>query len=303
MSPELAKSPIDVATHRTPPFESPPAEAARAQVTQSAAGTIITRLLLRYGVSARIRRTGVQSPVAPAQIQALVELAMRGDGAAASVFTDGLCDEGVPLDVVFHDVLLGAARQLEGLWRDDRCSSTDLTIGVCNLRLLVSRLMVRAVEPVMPSRRVGHAAVVSLSGDRASVDPIVHQVYLWEAGWDVEGFEGLEEGALIDRFRRQAVDLALVSIASAAQVPRLTRLMRALPRRSRNPALRLVILAGAYGGPMAPLLALAADGIVRDPLETLWEAEWCRPMPHRAAGTGDDHAGPVPGIGAPAGYA
>ncbi len=248
---------------------------------RTAAEAVVTRLLLRYGLTAHVRSDLCRSRMAKDRIDSLVALVIRPDPAAAAAAVDALCDGGTSLDVVLHDLLIGAARRLEEMWRGDLCTSIDLTIGLCNLRLLVSRLMPRVGEPIEVRRRVGHATILSVPGDRASLDPLVHQVYLSEAGWQVEGIEGLEESAIVGWFARTSSDLALISVVQAGQVDRLPRLIETILSASRNPGLRLLILAGAYQGAIQPLLALDADGIVRDPLETLWEAQWCRPAVHR----------------------
>ncbi len=72
-----------------------------------------------------------------ADIEDFTQLVMAHDRRAASAFVEALRDRGLPVSDVLLDLLAPAARLLGDLWLRDRCSFTDVSLGLVRLQHLM----------------------------------------------------------------------------------------------------------------------------------------------------------------------
>jgi MerR family transcriptional regulator, light-induced transcriptional regulator len=87
-------------------------------------------------------------PHAPSQheIQELVKLVLGPDVQTATNYILHMKRRGLPLDVLFVELLEPAARHLGKIWEDDRCDFLDVTLGVARLQKIAGRFQRHAQD-------------------------------------------------------------------------------------------------------------------------------------------------------------
>lgn len=74
----------------------------------------------------------------PSEIEGLAHLVLGPDVQAAANYVLRLRQRGLPLDVLYVELLEPAARLLGKMWDDDRCDFVDVTLGVARLQELLA---------------------------------------------------------------------------------------------------------------------------------------------------------------------
>jgi methanogenic corrinoid protein MtbC1 len=170
-------------------------------------------------------------------------LISEDDGPAAAV-VDAWLAAGAGAGEICLRLLTPAARELGRLWDDDRCSFSDVTVGMGRLQRLMRRLAADADEhPHLPpdAHRV---LLLPVPGEHHTFGLAVVAEFFRRAGWDVLcPAEGLAEPATL--LRSEWFDLVGFSMATPARLDWLRRNAPLLRQASRNPDLALMV-----GGPL-----------------------------------------------------
>jgi hypothetical protein len=219
------------------------------------------------------------SAVDAALVDRLTPLLIGSDSAAARDFIARLNADGVSLDSILLALMRRAERVLEGWFDEDRCSSLDVTLGVCQLRMLALELTRGEHRGRLASAPVQHrACVLSVAGDTLRFAPVLHECYLQMAGWDIQKVEGVEPDS-VEAAGREVRDTA----------PELA-LFVLNERRHRDETAALIRRIRAVAGGVPPLCigagrgfaadaeqpeAVGLDAIVVDPEQTLIAAGGC----------------------------
>ncbi|NNL99810.1 MAG: hypothetical protein HKO62_03595, partial [Gammaproteobacteria bacterium] len=102
-------------------------------------GEVIPRLMLAHQSlqdSASIAALSV-APPSSEDVAELVDMVLVDNDALARGFVNKVLDRGVPIESVYLNLLSPAARHLGELWEADRCSFSDVTIGIWHLHRLM----------------------------------------------------------------------------------------------------------------------------------------------------------------------
>ena len=104
-------------------------------------GEIVPRLMMAFESGSELldQRAPPGEP-AIADIEEFVRLLLTHDANVAARYVSELRAKGAPLPAIYLDLLAPAARRLGDMWEDDRCSFTDVTLGVCRMhQVLIAR--------------------------------------------------------------------------------------------------------------------------------------------------------------------
>ncbi|MBV9076889.1 MAG: cobalamin B12-binding domain-containing protein [Methylobacteriaceae bacterium] len=193
-----------------------------------------------------------QLEVAPARSEApkpdsadIAEIASHAigpdpDAATAKVFA--LLGRGCAIETVLLEALGGAARLLGDMWREDLCSFTDVTIGMCRLQAVLREFGV-LLDPPLNMPVAGRMLLAVVPGEQHSFGLSVLDSIFRKAGWAVSTAESAAE--LRQLVRTETFDLVGLSLSCDVLFERTAPLIRALRRESRNPSL-LVMVGGRY---------------------------------------------------------
>jgi len=113
-------------------------------------------------------------------------LSITSDITAATRFVDERCRVGIPLDVLYLDLLSPAARALGTMWEQDMCSFADVTVGLGVVQGVLRAMSDRFVDGTTGGADPRQSILlIGAPGEQHSVG--VHMVaeFFLRAGWAV----------------------------------------------------------------------------------------------------------------------
>ncbi len=228
-------------------------------------GEIIPRLLLSDKVNSLPERRLPSGDVLTSDdIQEFGGLILALDQTRAYTFVEQKRAEGQSLESIFLDLLAPTASYLGELWKADRCSFTEVTVGLSRLRQLLRDLSPDFESEASNARHGRRALLLATPGEQHTFGLFVVEAFFRREGWDVSGgqIDSAEEIAhLVDR---QWFAIAGFSLSSERFIDRLASLIRVVRRQSCNRDIGVLV-----GGPLfveQPELAerVGADAFAAD---------------------------------------
>jgi methanogenic corrinoid protein MtbC1 len=203
----------------------------------------------------------------------LARIVLDQEAPVAGRFIDAFRAEGVPLDVIYLDLLAPTARQLGSMWEADLCDFTQVTVGLWRLQQVMydlSPAFQGDAEYGVKSRR---AMLVPAPGSQHTLGLFMVAEFFRRAGWDVWGEPSAGVPELLEAVRTERFDVIGISVGAEFQIEGLSSVILGLKRASRNPGVRVML-----GGPVAaqhPDLhtRLGADATALDAQQALSVAE------------------------------
>ena len=228
-------------------------------------GEIIPRLLLsdQANILSGRRLPGADA-LTPDDVQEFGGLILALDHTRAYTFVEHKRARGQSLESIIMDLMAPTASYLGELWKADRCSFTEVTVGLSRLRQMLRDLSPE-FESDAPERRHGRRALLlATPGEQHTFGLFVVEAFFRREGWDVSGgqIDSAEEIAhLVDR---QWFAIAGFSLSSELFIDRLASLIRVVRRHSCNRDIGVLV-----GGPLfieQPELAerVGADAFAAD---------------------------------------
>jgi methanogenic corrinoid protein MtbC1 len=184
------------------------------------------------------------------------------EGSAAEQVRE-LVANGVPVEAVMLDLLTPAARHLGEEWEHDTCDFVEVTVALGRMQRVMRSLGVVASDEGSGAP-VGRALLTTMRAEQHSLGLLMVAEFFLRTGWDVTLGHPVEPIDLEDAVARGAFDIVGISVSVDARLTDARQLIERLRRRSRNPALAVMV-----GGPLFladPSLAarLGADGWAPD---------------------------------------
>jgi methanogenic corrinoid protein MtbC1 len=237
----------------------PDARARRAPLlAEVIAARIVPRLILAHRPDAASdRRPPAARPdarcISPHDVLLLGELVLHGELEPALAHVEALVERGVPLEVIYIDLLSPAARQLGELWCEDRLSFAEVTIGQVALQRLqraFSGMFLRDCPAPNPRRRV---LLSPLPGEQHAFGHFMVCDFFRRAGWQVTGEPFATRAALLAAVSESWFEVIGISLSSTGRMRELGTLIRAVRGVSRNGGLAVMV----GGAPFCDRPALA----------------------------------------------
>ncbi len=191
-----------------------------------------------------------------AQVNHLISLALGGSQAGSRAYVQAMQDGGTPAETLLLDLLSPAARRLGEMWEDDTCTFTDVTIGLQRLGD-VMRLLGQASGNVIARPAAASVLLVQMPGEQHGFGLAMVAQFFRRAGWSTRQEPVISSAGLADLVAAHVFDLVGISVACGDRLEALAADIRAIRRRSRNPALGVMV-----GGPLfvaQPQLAAMVD--------------------------------------------
>lgn len=194
--------------------------------------------------SAGLHATAAGGSGAAVDAAAFARLLFGEDEALSRAVIDARRALGATAEDLCQDLLVPAARELGRLWDEDRCSFSDVTVGMGRLQ----RLM-RVIGPELGE--AGHlppdcrrVLLVPAPGEAHTFGLSIVAEFFRREGWDVvcQTDGNTEPAALL---RAEWFDVVGVSMATPVRLDWLRRSLPGLRQASRNPALTVMV-----GGPL-----------------------------------------------------
>ena len=179
---------------------------------------------------------GAQGPLP--ETEALIDsLLVGGDGQAQA---DAARSRGVSFDTVMLSLLAPAARSLNDLWLQDRCSFATVTLAMWRLRTLMRRLGDEAkVAPIAdPTRSI---LVSTLPGEQHDFGAAMVSEFFARDGWIAQHARPATMAALVAEVRDSAPALLGLSIGRTDALPHLRATIAAIRRAMRRQAPAIMV--------------------------------------------------------------
>lgn len=181
----------------------------------------------------------------PAEVEEFVQLLLHRDDASISTFIATLRGRGMSIEVVFLELLATAASHLGGLWEEDYCDFTDVTIALGRLQNLLQALSPQlGAEAALPAnaRRV---LLVPSPGEQHTFGLSMVAEFFVHAGWEVASGKGAYRDEAVDMVSREWFDVIGFSVGSEVRLDWLTACIASVRQLSRNPTIGVLV-----GGPV-----------------------------------------------------
>lgn len=202
---------------------------------------IVPRLYLAHQAHAAPRRSESQgeAPRPFADVAALARLALRGDAGPLRDMVRRALDAGMSLEELYLRFLAPTARLLGTWWEEDRCSFTDVTLGLGQLQRLVH-------EFGGPPERAGahpprNAILSPVPGEQHTFGLTLLGEFFRNAGWTTVFDPAPSVDSILETVGSQACNVAAFSLSRAELLDDLRDLIRAARRVSCRPNLAVLV--------------------------------------------------------------
>jgi methanogenic corrinoid protein MtbC1 len=230
-------------------------------------GEIIPRLLLAH-------RTGEASPLeSPTTASTLgvddhdrfLDLVLNDTAAATLHFVAELLGRGVPHGTVFLDLLATAARRLGELWEEDRCSFSDVTIGLCRLHeVLREHSVIHEAQRQHASGETPRILLATACGDQHVFGVVMVAEFFRRDGWRVSSEPGVQCNQLAAILARTDFDLLGLSAHCSILAEDIANEIESLRKASRNAHLRVLVGGRLFLEEPDLVCRVGADGCAHD---------------------------------------
>jgi len=233
---------------------------------------VVPRLVLaRRGAAAPVARQAAGTADAET-LSHFVALVLDPLEQPALGFVERLHDDGMLLETVYLDVLAPTARRLGEYWCEDRCSFTEVTLGLWRLQQLLRHLGPAFREEAAQPHRGLAALLLPVPGEQHSFGLLMIAEFFRRAGWSVSSGPFASPAAMANALRRDWFSVVGFSVSAETHLDALVSGIRTVRRASRNPAVAVML-----GGPLILdrpdlVIRLGADATAADGREAIARA-------------------------------
>ena len=212
---------------------------------------IIPRLM---HIHHEVLRPCASEPHAPSQheIQELAKLVLGPDVQTATNHILQLKRRGLPLDILFVELLEPAARHLGKMWEDDRCDFFDVTRGVARLQKILAVFDDTYGIPAFGDMR--RAITATTFGEQHRFGLAMVEKFMRAAGWDVHSEAGSTPASVAAAVHSEWFAIAGITLSCELRLDVLADMIKTIREQSCNKSIGIMV-----GGPVfikSPELAM-----------------------------------------------
>jgi len=254
---------------------SPRAESPAGWLLQTIQAEIIPRLMLahREPVLQSLATQSRQPVPGPAEVAALAQLVMGSDPHEAWAYVERLRTDGMPLEMIYLDLLAPTARRLGELWDSDDCHFTEVTTGLWRMQQVMYELSGEFLDRAR-EQATGHRVLLAPApGSQHTFGLYMVSEFFRRAGWNVLDRASLTKAELCNAARREWFDVIGLSVGSEVHVELVSEAITALRTASLNPEVFVLVGGPLLVGNPGLLLRLGADATASDAPNAVAQAE------------------------------
>ncbi len=203
---------------------------------------IIPRLML---IHHEVLKSGERQPDAPSprEIEELAHLVLGPDVQAAASYVQRLKQRGLPLDMLYIELLEPAARFLGKMWDDDRCDFLDVTLGVARLQELLAIFNdTHGITAFGDMRRI---ITATTCGEQHRFGLAMVEKFLRAAGWHVRSEAGSDLETVAAAVQTEWFAVAGFTLSRECRLDALALAIKTIRERSCNKSIGVMV-----GGPV-----------------------------------------------------
>jgi MerR family transcriptional regulator, light-induced transcriptional regulator len=241
-------------------------------------GQVIPRLMLAHksanpaqqlddGILQRVNTAS--KTMDPAIVEPFANLVLSGSVDDLEDFVVELTRQGFTSDTIYLDLMAPAARLLGQYWEDDKCSFTDVTMGLGRLQTLLYRLSASQTRDTPASSDAPSALFLTPEGSQHSLGVRMVEELFREAGWRTLCEINTSVVSLMSLVENEAFDLVGIGLSAEGQIEQTRDIIEQIRIASCNRDVKVIL-----GGKLIvddPDLAgrLGADLFARDGKEAI----------------------------------
>jgi methanogenic corrinoid protein MtbC1 len=216
------------------------------QLAKTIEGEIIPRLLLAHKRDPIEERPTISNAdFVTSDVQEFSALIHALDGSRAYKFIEDQRLSGRSLESIIVDVLAPAASYLGELWSADRCTFTEVTVGLSRLRQILREISPEFENEGSSWRHGRRVLLVPTPGEQHTFGLLVVEAFFRREGWDVCGGTIENTDEIMRLVSDQWFAIAGFSLSSERFLSALAPLVRAIRRESCNQDIGILV-----GGPL-----------------------------------------------------
>ncbi|MEQ9500420.1 MAG: cobalamin-dependent protein [Deltaproteobacteria bacterium] len=181
--------------------------------------------------------------VATRDVEAFVQLVLGASSKPCRDFVTSIVETSVPLETIFAELLVPAARHIGDLWMNDRCSFADVTIGVGRLQQLLSEYG-SSFAPVTDDLEVGRVLLAPAPGEQHTFGLHVVAEFFRRDGWSVSTQFTPGRADLTTMVEREPFAMVGFSVSNSRLFEPLAQVIEDIREASQNPDV-VVMVGGA----------------------------------------------------------
>lgn len=153
----------------------------------------------------------------------------------------GLLDRGVGLRRIYLDLLAPVARKLGEFWEADRCSFTDVTLGLSRLQLVLREVGRRNGELQQRSTAKHRIFLVPAPGEQHTFGLSMVEEYFLHAGWETASDHTPTASSVLHTVSTQKIDVIGFSIGYGGQIRALMDLVKQARKAALNQDMAVMV--------------------------------------------------------------
>ena len=234
---------------------------------------IIPRLMLAHRATVTVHDAPVGRAALAADVEELTRLILAHDVATAAAFVQALRARGLSADAICLDLLAPVARRLGELWTDDRCSFSEVTIGLWRLQQVMRELAPPGEQRLDAPAADLRILLAPAPGEQHTFGLMMVAEFFRRAGWDVQDETPNDRASLIEAVRAEAFDVIGLSASCEGRLEELAVTIRAVRRASANRGIGVLVGGPLFSAHPEHLHFVGADAIAGDARESPVQAQ------------------------------
>ena len=254
-------------------FALPP-DPANATLAGIVEAEIIPRLLLVN--KARIFNAPTcptkREAISPEDVEAFCDIVRSRQIDDIDAVVAAICARGVDTDSVMLNLLAPTARLLGRMWERDESDFATVTISLCRLQQSLRKIAGQHGPSSSDLKRPHRILLATSPGDQHNFGLLIVDEFLHRAGWDVCSMPAATHAEIERRVKREAFEIAGLSLSQEALLPDVESLIAHIRRVSLNPNIA-VMVGGCVFSERPDLVAkVGADALAIDGRDAVVQA-------------------------------
>ncbi len=206
-------------------------------------------------------------------VATLTALVIRVDLHDVEAFVDGIEAKGIPLDLIYVDLLAPVARRLGEMWEADECDFATVTMGLATLQQVVLNSGRRFSQVPLRPRDGRRVMLVPAPGETHTFGLVIVAEFFRRSGWDVWSGNGASLPEVTAKVRNEPFAIAAFSLASEDHLAALANLIHRVRRASLNRRIGILVGGAIFAERPGLVSDIGADATAADGEEATLQAE------------------------------
>jgi methanogenic corrinoid protein MtbC1 len=166
--------------------------------------------------------------------EAFAKLVLHGETAQILDQVQALIELGIKLERIYLEVLAPVARTLGIWWEEDRCTFTDVTLGLSRLQQVLREISRHASMDPHRSTIRRRIYLAPSPGEQHTLGLSMIEEFFLHAGWETASDHAAQSSTILQTVSTQHIDVLGLSIASEGFFDPLADLIKRVRKASCN---------------------------------------------------------------------